>query len=137
MPEVQRASSTLHVGGQSRRCYLKAPSLASYNEKEPIQVGGEDLTSAEHLILNFSDTMAHPVLEFINTLLHVEIISIFTDCFFWLGVFLIGFPVAAVVALLRMVYQIIYFFIGHSNINPRAKAQEELAVFITGCDTGE
>ena len=80
--------------------------------------------------------MTHPILEFFNTLLHFEIISIITDCIFWVGVFLVGFPAAAVIALLRMLYQIVYFFIGHSNINPKKK-EVELAVFITGCDSGE
>jgi len=78
------------------------------------------------------------ILNTINNILQWEPIAILVDSIFWLVVFLVGFPLAAVVALLRMVYLVVYYFLFEKQINPLddEKKGTEYAVFITGCDSG-
>lgn len=76
-------------------------------------------------------------LNFLNNLVHIEPICIVVDLIFWLVVFLVGFPVAAVVALVRGLCLFLGYFIGPSDLDPKiSKSTEEYAIVITGCDTG-
>jgi NAD(P)-dependent dehydrogenase (short-subunit alcohol dehydrogenase family) len=77
------------------------------------------------------------VLNIFNDLLHAEPVSIVADCVFWLVILLVGFPLAAVVVFIRMIWQVISFFAGRKNIiDPKQTNKQDLAVFITGCDSG-
>ena len=76
-------------------------------------------------------------LNAVNNLVHIEPIAIVIDLVYWAVVFLVGFPLAAVVALLRGLYLFVNFFVGQSDLDPTAnKKKQEFAVFITGCDSG-
>jgi NAD(P)-dependent dehydrogenase (short-subunit alcohol dehydrogenase family) len=76
------------------------------------------------------------ILNFFNNLLHIEVISILADGFFWVIILLVGFPLAAVVALVRMIWQVITHFVGGGDVDPKALKTTELAVLVTGCDSG-
>jgi NAD(P)-dependent dehydrogenase (short-subunit alcohol dehydrogenase family) len=77
------------------------------------------------------------LLNVFNNLLHIEPVSIVADCVFWLVIFLVGFPLAAVVVFIRMIWRVISYFVGRGNvIDPKAKKKQDLAVLITGCDSG-
>jgi len=76
-------------------------------------------------------------LNVINNILHIEPIAILVDLIFWLVIFCVGFPVAAIVTLLRGIYLFLYFFFRPRDIDPsKGKEQEEVAVLVTGCDSG-
>ena len=76
-------------------------------------------------------------LNFLNNLVHFEPICIVVDFVFWVVVFLVGFPIAAVISLIRGVYQFLGYFLGPSDLNPNInKNREECSIVITGCDSG-
>ncbi|CAB9530715.1 Short-chain dehydrogenase/reductase family 9C member 7 [Seminavis robusta] len=77
------------------------------------------------------------LVNFLNDVLHVEPISIVADAGFWLLILLIGYPLAAVAVLFRMIYRVLGWCLGGGGkVDPRANNTQELAVFVTGCDSG-
>ena len=76
-------------------------------------------------------------MNFLNNLVHIEPISIVVDLIFWLVVFLVGFPVAAGVSLIRGLCLFLGYFIRPSDLDPKINGStDEYAIVITGCDTG-
>lgn len=84
--------------------------------------------------------MVKSTLNKINNWLHAEPFSIVFDGLFWSFVLLLGFPIAGFGCLLRMLYEVLYYLLGPRDIQPKALARngakQDLAVVITGCDSG-
>ncbi|CAB9502206.1 Short-chain dehydrogenase/reductase family 9C member 7 [Seminavis robusta] len=82
-------------------------------------------------------SMVIGLINCINDVLHVEPISILVDTLFWLLVILIGYPLAAVVYLFRMIFQVLGWCLGGGGkVDPHSFEDKEFTVFVTGCDTG-
>lgn len=71
-----------------------------------------------------------------NDVVHIEPMAILVDLVYWLVILLVGFPLAAIVAVLRGLYLFVDYFVGASDLDPTATKNQEIAIFVTGCDSG-
>lgn len=78
------------------------------------------------------------VLNFINDVLHIEPIAILVDGVYWTTILLFGFPLAGVVALIKMaVFDVLSYVFRGDDIDPKTSNDgQQLAVLITGTDSG-
>lgn len=77
------------------------------------------------------------ILNFVNNVLHTELIAILLDGLFWIVILLVGFPLAAFVALIKMCCDVTSHFLRGKDVDPKSsRKNQEYCVVITGCDSG-
>jgi hypothetical protein len=83
--------------------------------------------------------MPGPLMQKINARLQEEPWSYIQYAFFWIITLLFWVPVAIVVLFMRMIRQVASWCMGMTGVHdydPSKHLETELAVFVTGCDSG-
>ena len=120
-------SKKVRFGAKNTR-KLKAASRAT----EVDEFGGFEVTHS------WTPWFAVP-LHLFNNLVHVRPISYVFDAVFWCLFLLVAGPVAAVGLILLTAFRIVKWFVrlfGIGIIAPKKTPEKQLAVVVTGCDTG-
>ena len=85
--------------------------------------------------------MEHPEwvqnLHKLNGILHKEPVASLAYGFFWYLVLLLAAPIGAFGVLFFTAYKVIRFYLWKKDIQPKDHPDKELAVVVTGCDSGE
>jgi len=76
------------------------------------------------------------MLHQLNGRLHQEPVAMIANGFFWHLLLLLSAPILAFCVLFLTAYQVIYFYALKKNITPKGYPDKELAVVVTGCDSG-
>jgi hypothetical protein len=78
-----------------------------------------------------------PAIQKLNALLHQEPYATIAYAFFWCLVLTVGAPLVGIGLLWMLVYELIrHFCWNRRRIEPKKEQQKELAVVVTGCDSG-
>lgn len=80
-----------------------------------------------------------PAVQKLNSVLHRDPFSSITYAVFWSLVLLVGAPLAIVVLQLQLIVRLLLWVTGQtgkSHYSPRTHSKLEMAVVVTGCDTG-